>query len=822
MPIELGALRAALAGRYEIQRELGAGGMAVVYLADDVRHGRKVAVKVLRPELAASLGAERFLREIQISAGLTHPHILPLYDSGQASGFLYYVMPYIEGETLRDRLDREGPLPLADARQITAEVADAVECAHAQGLIHRDIKPENILLSGGHAVVADFGLARAVEQSGGDKLTRSGLSVGTPAYTSPEQAFGDGPVDGRTDVYSLGVVVYEMLSGDRPYAGSSARAIFARMTTETPTSLRALRAAVPEVMEHAVMRALAKLPADRFATPGEFAQALRGGAARFAGSPARGIWTRFAGNLKYSTALNRTAGAVVTVLLLGTAAWLWPGIRAATDGQQGPASRLEAGSLPRLTGPTVAVLPFTNLTGDPALEANLNTLDGQVRTELESPGDMVVKARTSVLAAMSSEASLRDIGRTLDADVVVENSVSTIGDSVIVTVRARDTDSERSIWTGTYRSSIQDPGHLVLQLPRQIASELRRALDPAAKIDLRQVHVPPDAAVKAFNDAHAPVPENASQEDRIAAGNHRIELLREIVKIDPNWALAWARLGRAWDIAGSWAGWRSPHEVYPEAMNAYERAIELDSTLAEALLGQATLYYVYRWNWAKAEEGFQRAIRANPSLADARDWYGNFLRAMNRPEEGVEQLEQAVKLDPLSANHLAELRQQYQAAGRKREADEVARRAKKLDPSGWAARFSYALALCEEGKMREAADSMRTNFTPAFAAWMYAVAGSEEEARSLLAELEGKPNVNHLPVAHAYVTLGDTATALDWLELGLTERHPHMVWLNPASREGKDGNGLCSALPAIDLTGQPRYQAILDRLDFAKETSDSD
>lgn len=274
MPIELAALREELADRYAIERELGAGGTAVVYLATDLRHGREVAIKVLRPDLAVSLGAERFLREIEIAAGLVHPHIVPVYDSGQAAGYLYYVMPHVVGETLRDLLQREGVLPLEEVQRIASEVAGALEYAHERGLVHRDIKPENILLSAGHASVADFGLARAIEQSGGERLTQTGVVVGSPIYSSPEQGLSDGRLDGRADLYSLAAVVYEMLSGEPPFSGPSARVILTRKAKGAPTPLRTLRESVPVHVESAVMRGLARLPADRFRSVREFQDAL--------------------------------------------------------------------------------------------------------------------------------------------------------------------------------------------------------------------------------------------------------------------------------------------------------------------------------------------------------------------------------------------------------------------------------------------------------------------------------------------------------------------------------------------------------------------
>ncbi len=270
-------LSASLADRYAIERELGSGGMATVYLARDLRHDREVAIKVLRPELAAVIGAERFLSEIKTTANLQHPHILPLFDSGEADGFLFYVMPFVEGESLRDLLTREKQLPIADAVRIATEVAGALDYAHRPKVIHRDIKPENILLHDGRALVADFGIALAASRAGGGRMTETGMSLGTPLYMSPEQAMGEREITARSDVYALGCVTYEMLVGDPPFTGSTAQAIVAKVMTEKPVPPSRVRDTIPEDVEEAVLIALAKLPADRFATAAEFAEALLSG-----------------------------------------------------------------------------------------------------------------------------------------------------------------------------------------------------------------------------------------------------------------------------------------------------------------------------------------------------------------------------------------------------------------------------------------------------------------------------------------------------------------------------------------------------------------
>ena len=309
-------LTRALADRYAIERELGAGGMATVYLARDLKHDRHVAVKVLHPDLAAVVGAERFLAEIRTTANLQHPHILPLHDSGDADGYLFYVMPYVAGETLRAQLTRERQLPIADAVRIAREVASALDYAHRHGVIHRDVKPENVLLHDGSALVADFGIALAVQQAGGVRMTQTGLSLGTPQYMAPEQAMGEKNIDARTDIYALGAVTYEMLCGDPPFTGSSAQAIVAKMVTERPTPLRTSRDTVPPNVEHAVLTALAKLPADRFASAALFADALIVADARWPtglsraqppdGARSRGMWL-----------------AIAAALLVGAATGVW-------------------------------------------------------------------------------------------------------------------------------------------------------------------------------------------------------------------------------------------------------------------------------------------------------------------------------------------------------------------------------------------------------------------------------------------------------------------------------------------------------------------
>ena len=393
-------LAAALADRYRIERELGQGGMATVYLAHDIKHDRKVALKVLRPELAASLGHERFLREITTTANLRHPHILPLYDSGEADTFLYYVMPFVEGETLRDRLDREKQLPLDDARTIATELADALSYAHGRGVIHRDIKPENILLESGHAVVADFGITRAVTAAGAESLTQTGMAIGTPAYMSPEQAAGEQDLDGRSDLYALGCVTYEMLAGQPPFTGPTAASIVGQHLAVPPRPITELRAALPAAIAEALQRALAKSAADRFATPTAFAAALRADARPPAARLPR-----------------RVIAAAVAVLALAVAGVAWLALH----------GRRNTG----LDSDVIAVLPF-RVGGNPApaylRESMLDLLQARLSG---ATGPRTVEPRT-LLAAWRravgnesedlSEDASRELARSLGAGRVLLGS----------------------------------------------------------------------------------------------------------------------------------------------------------------------------------------------------------------------------------------------------------------------------------------------------------------------------------------------------------------------------------------------------------------
>src|SRR5712691_6395631 len=421
------ALNAALPDNYVIDRELGRGGMALVYLARDTRHERFVALKTLRPEIAMALGRERFLREIKLAAGLQHPNILPVYDSGDAGGTLYYVMPFVEGESLRDRLDREPQLPVDDARQIAKEVAEALAYAHDHDVVHRDIKPENIMMSGGHAIVADFGIARAVSAAGGDKLTQTGLAIGTPAYMPPEQASGSGQVDRRSDIYSLACVLYETLAGQPPFTGPTAQAIMARHSLDAVPRLKIVRDAIPDELEVVIERALEKVPADRYQTSDEFAKALT--------TASTGAVSRVTAARRHTRAtrwrnpVNMGIGVGVIALLAG--AWLLFGRR----GSAGTAGTGRGGGLAQNR---VAVLYFSDESRDSSLGYLADGLTEALIDQLSGIAGVDVVSRGGVAPFRGHAVERDSVARVLNAANVVDGAVENLGSRVRVTVRLVD------------------------------------------------------------------------------------------------------------------------------------------------------------------------------------------------------------------------------------------------------------------------------------------------------------------------------------------------------------------------------------------------
>ncbi|HEU5050830.1 MAG TPA: protein kinase [Gemmatimonadales bacterium] len=620
-PVE--SLRTDLADRYRIERELGRGGMATVYLAEDLKHHRPVAVKVLRPELTAALGPERFLQEIDVAAHLQHPHILPLFDSGRLdSGLLYYVMPYVEGESLRGRISREKQLPLDDALRLTVEVAGALDAAHARGIIHRDVKPENILLQGGHAVIADFGIARAVSAAGGDRLTETGIALGTPTYMSPEQSAGS-EVDARADVYALGCVLYEMLTGSPPFTGATAQAILARHSIEAVPSVRTVRTSVPEAVERVVFRSLAKVPADRYATARQFADELsRAAAGRGSPPPPR-----------------RRKFQIGVLLLAVVTATVWWTARERSGGG-GPEPAAGEGARPR-----VAIRPFANLSADTANEYLAQGVSEEIASRLSDFPELRIASRSSVQRLERADAGdLLDEARRSGFGHLVEGSVRRAGENIRVSVRLVGTADGSRRWSRSYDRAATD----LLALQDEIALDVAEAV--AGEL------VPRGALPTAGRST------NPAAHDQLLRGNYHmaqrnprglaraVEAYAEATRLDSSSGLAFAKLALVHVLFLDW-GW-TYEELPAESLLsrgwlAAERAVQLAPSLPEAwLVTGSLLRYRNPRTFEGVREALQRAVDLDPRDAEAYHEFGMHLRLVGRDSAAEIQFRRAVEIEP--------------------------------------------------------------------------------------------------------------------------------------------------------------------------------
>ena len=531
MPTSLERLRTAIADRYEIKRELGHGAMATVYLARDLKHDRDVAVKVLRDDVGFALGAERFRREIELVTHLSHPHILPIYDSGQADGELFYVMPYVEGESLRAKLNRERQLSIDEALRITCEVASALDHSHRHGIIHRDIKPENILLEDGQALLADFGIARASSLTG-EKLTSTGVSLGTPTYMSPEQGMADPNIDARSDIYSLGCVLYEMLAGQPPFTGNTTQALIARHSLDQVPSLSVVRSSVPEEVEDAILVALEKVPADRFSTAREFADALRA-------SQASGIHPiRRTGQRTRQTIRPRrnwraiTAITAVALLVLTGGAWASKTFLV----KKGPAP----GS--RLSPERIAVLYFKDLSPDKNLGYLANGLTESLISDLDKVSALDVISANGVKPFEGTDVSRDSISHLLEAGTLVDGTVESEGNQARVNFRLVDGNSGADIKRVSIVAPLGDPLKLKGQLADSIAQSLRVTLGDEVRLRASQAGTQNPTAWSLVQSAQklrgdADALEKGGNVDASAAQLQVADsLLRQAQELDRNWA----------------------------------------------------------------------------------------------------------------------------------------------------------------------------------------------------------------------------------------------------------------------------------------------
>jgi TolB-like protein/Tfp pilus assembly protein PilF/tRNA A-37 threonylcarbamoyl transferase component Bud32 len=749
-------LAAALGERYRVERELGRGGMAVVFLAEDLKHHRRVAIKLLKPELSVVLGSERFLREIDIAAALQHPHILPLYDSGQVDGLLYYVMPFAEGESLRQRLTREPQLPLDAALQITREVGSALQYAHEHGVIHRDIKPENIMLSGGQAVIADFGIARAVHAASPEQLTQSGIVVGTPQYMSPEQSSG-ATVDGRSDQYSLACTLYEMLIGQPPFTGPSSQAVMARHSVDPVPSLRVVRQTVPQAVEGAILRAMSKVPADRFASMQRFLEALESPETTRV-QPAIPAPSRS----RFGPRMRRRATALGVAVLVAAAAWWFVASRAVTRAHPG------AGA--------VAVLPFQDLASGPDGSYLAEGMTDGLIADLAQIGTLKVISRSSGALAEGRARSLADLAKELGVEAVVKGSIRRTGDSVRVNVRLLRAPDSTLLFSRDYQSRLGELPDLQREITTAIAGSINAKLKDTEQSRL---------------DARRPVDQRAYE--AYLRGRFHLErgeleqartMFEQASRTAPDWAPSYVGLANYYTSLPFSAD-VSPAEVLPKARAALVQALELDETLAEAHAANAYIRAYYEWDWRAAEREFRRALELRPNYADAYFSYSRFLASRRRLDDAITQLGRAVELDPLSLPLQANRALLDYFAGRYDEADSRLREVLKRDSTDVLAKWGLALVAEQQGRLDDAIAILEPLSGSSLnrkssLGHVYAVAGRTARARNVLAalhEAEAKSYVPSYYFALVHAGLGERDQALRYLERAYEERSTILAYL---------------------------------------------
>ena len=753
----LSQLRAALAGRYGVEREIATGGMATVYLVHDEKHLRQVALKIMKPGVAEG-GAQRFLREIGVTARLSHPHILPLLDSGSVEGLPFYVMPYVEGETLRERITRDKRLSVPDAVNLAAEIADALAYAHAQGIVHRDIKPANILLSGRHAVVADFGVARAlVAPASGFAETQMGYAVGTVAYMSPEQAVGDTTIDGRSDVYSLGIVLFEMLVGEKAFEGSTAHEQIAKRFSGIIPSARAKRNEIPVELDAVIARALAPDPEHRYATAGEF-----------------------------ETALLSSARARAMIFDTGA-------IHIARE--------------PDVV-PSVAVLPFQNLSGSDDNDYLSDGITEEILTQLSLRRTLRVCARVSSFALRETTDDVRAIAARLGVRHVLMGSMRRAADRLRVSAQLVDATTGFQVWSGRFDRLLAD----VFAIQDEIGSAIAGALNATL---LGEITAPAQVKAPRLEVYEALLKGRHLWNRRTADSTQRaIASYRQALALDPEYAPAHAGLAEAY-LTQAIYGTVAPRDAMPLARASAEAALALDASLAEARAALAQVEAAHEWRWGMAEAMFRQAIALNPQLSAAHQGLAIMtLTPRGRHTEAQASVERALTIDPLSPVQRVTLGSVHLYAGRFAAARDTVRAVIALEPAFSPAHYFLSQSLTELGDHTAAITSAeravelsgRSSEALAVLGAALARAGQGDRARAVLADLDLAARATYASPAHravVHLALGDASTALDLLDEAADVRASDLVWLAVRPAWGA-------------LRQHPRFAALLSRLHLAE------
>ena len=758
-------LQATLGRGYKLERELAGGGMSRVFVAEERALGRRVVVKILPPDMARDVSLERFRREIQLAAGLLHPHIIPLLSAGDADGLPYYTMPFIVGESLRLRLARDWRLGHEEAARLAREVAMALDYAHRQGIVHRDIKPENILLHDGHALVTDFGIARALTRSMSvSTLTMAGVSLGTPLYMSPEQGSGESEIDGRSDIYSLGCVLYEMLVGEPPFSAKAAAAILMRHIFDPVPRPSAIRPEIPGQLDDVVVQTLAKDAGNRFASGADLASALDQ-----ALSAARPV----------STPVPRFSHSTPS----GTST-----------------SPLPASDIDRF----VAVLPFENMSGDPENEYFSDGIHEEIIAQLSKIRGLKVISRTSVMRYKKSQQPAREIGRALGVSHLLGGTVRRAGDRVRISAQLIDSDTDENIWAETYDRDMCDVFAIQSEVAEQIAGRMQTRVTPG---EHSRINKKPTDDVEAYNLYL--LGRHHYNKVTPADFTKALEYYRAAIARDPSFARAYAALadGLFYLGAGYW-GVR-PHDTYPEAFAAATKALEIDPLVAEAHGSLGMHYGWYEYDWTRGGAELARAVELNPSGAMLHACYAMHLAAEGRFDEALAMRDIACRLDPGAMVIRGNASWILYLTRRMDDALVDGRSLRHLEPGSAYGAFSHGLICAQAGQPEEAIAAFRdavnlsdrTSLYLVMLAYALAVGKQPNEARAVLAEVQGRTTEFIWPMglAFAYAHLGETETALDHLERAYEER---VGWMLLIGRE-----------PALDiLRDHPRFQAIARRI----------
>ena len=760
--LQLSVVAAAVGDRYVVERQVGRGGMATVYLAQDLRHHRKVALKIMHPELTATVGVDRFEREIRICAALTHPNILPLHDSGESNGILYYVMPFIEGESLRQLLDRQRELPIDRAISLIREVIDALGYAHEQGFVHRDVKPENILLAGGHALVSDFGVARVAGGTTSGGITQSGLVVGSPVYMSPEQGAGEENVDHRADLYSAGCVLFEMLVGVPPYSGGNAMRLIARHSVDPIPSARAMRDEIPPALDAVIARAMAKDRGERFASARAFRLGLDAAVASMTTAPA---------------AAPRAAK-----------------IPPATAAVSSPTSMSDS----------VAVVPFSDNSPAHDLDYLCDGIADDLRTALSRIPALRVASRTSSAAYKGRAIDAPELGRALNVATVLEGTVQRAGNRLRVSTFLSRTADGVQLWSERFERDADDIFALQDEIATSVVDSLRGTLgggvESAAVVPRMTNNVEAYTLYLRGRNFWARREEGGLQK--------AVECFRQALEVDPLYVMPYIGLADAFNTFGAYE-YLPPKETFPRVFAAAERALTIDPTLAEAhtALGSARAHY--GWEWRASEESFAEAIALNPQYALAHAYYALMLAATGRHERARGVIARAQQLDPLSQiiNALVGWVAFYS-----RRLDDAIRQYRltiEMEPNFPVAHSFLAYAYLAQGRYEESRDEFLTikGYRSASGGLGYAFArcGQRDQAQLVLAEMDVHATtmyVSSFSRAMVHIGLGDRPAALDALERACEERGYTFSY--------------AAVAPIVDdVRGEPRFAAILQRMGLA-------